>query len=428
MRCDCHAFGRATNDFSRRGFLRSVLGLTSLVAASGGGVPAILLRAAAASERKPKPGDRVLVVVQLAGGNDGLNTVIPFGQDAYYRLRPSICVGPGSALKIADGIGLHPALDGFRKLHDAGRLAVVQGVGYPNPDRSHFRSTEIWETADPEGDPRFRRTGWLGRALGSLPPGADDALEIGSREPSLALAAEGRTVPSLVSLESLARGSGAADDPLRGALDAAFGRREEDAPDLAFLRDSGRRALEADRLLARALDEKKRPASGAEYPGFALAEKLRDVAAAIASGFPASIYYVSMSGFDTHARQTRQHELLLAELSQSLSAFVADLASRGHGERVLALTFSEFGRRAEENRSGGTDHGTAAPLFLASAAEELRGGLHGAHPSLDDLDQGDLRFHTDFRRVYATVLEGWLGIDAAPVLGKKFETLEVLSK
>lgn len=405
---------------SRRSFIRSSLGLSGLVALSAG-VPRFLVRAAAAAEKAGPSSDRVLVVIQLAGGNDGVNTVIPFGHDAYYRTRPSICVGADRVVRLgSDEIGLHPALAPMKSVFDAGRLAVVQGVGYPNPDRSHFRSMEIWETADPEN--RFRRTGWLGRALPRTATG--DALQLGSREPALALAAEGRSATSLVSLESLAAKAGpGGGDPVREALaEALAAGGGAGSSDLEFLRESGRRALDTEARLARALESRAK-AGDAGYPDFALASLLRDVAAVIASGFPASIYYVSLGGFDTHARQAPQHELLLSELAQSLAAFLRDVESKGQGERVLAITFSEFGRRLEENKSGGTDHGAAAPLFIASAGSALRGGIVGAHPSLDDLDDGDLKHHTDFRRVYATVLGRWLGLESAPILGAAHEPL-----
>jgi len=418
LRASCCAEGAIV---SRRAFLRSTLGFSSLVAFSGG-VPGVWLRAAAAAQKGGAAGGRVLVVIQLAGGNDGINTVIPFGHDAYYRRRPSICVRPDRVVRLGsqDEVGLHPALAPLGSLFEDGRLAVVQGVGYPNPDRSHFRSMEIWETADPEN--RFRRTGWLGRALTGLGPGAD-ALQLGSREPALALAAEGRTATSIESLDALAAVSaGAADDPVRAALAEAYGATGG-GDTVEVLREAGRRALEADARLRVALDA--RGGGDAGYPGDApLAATLRDVAAVIASGFPASIYFVSLGGFDTHARQAPQHERLLSELGRSLAAFLADVAARGHGERVLVLTFSEFGRRLEENRSGGTDHGAAAPLFLASAAPAgPLAGLVGAHPSLDDLDDGDLKHHTDFRRVYATVLSRWLPLDPGPILGGGFAAL-----
>lgn len=367
----------------------------------GGTVPSVLLRAASA----PGRADRVLVVVQLSGGNDGLNTVIPFADDAYRRARPTLAVA--DALKIDDAVGFHPALRGFADLLEAGRLAVVQGVGYPEPNRSHFESMDIWHTCRHKGrEPRTE--GWLGRAL---KPGDDDpAIHLGGEPQPLALASATLRVPSIASLEEF---------KLHGEVDASeLVERPRDDDLLEFVRAGTASALASAARVAEAA-RSYRPA--VEYPDTALAHKLRTVAQLVDAGLKTRVYYVMLDGFDTHAKQADAHAALLRILGDAVSAFDRDASEHGH--RVLTMAFSEFGRRLEENASAGTDHGAAAPMFLAGG---VRAGLVGEHPSLADLDEGDVKHHTDFRRVYAAVLEKWLSVESAPVLGGAFEPVEAI--
>jgi uncharacterized protein (DUF1501 family) len=404
---------------SRRVFLRNC----TLVSMGTATIPGFLGRSARAAEAT-KPNDRILVVVQLIGGNDGLNTVVPHGLDGYARARRALRLASGQVHKITPEIGLHPAMGKMAGLLEQGRLAVVQGVGYPNPDRSHFRSMEIWETA--RLDAGATETGWLGRAIDErpVPPGADaTALHVGARRLPLALRAKRTEVPSLETLEQYrlqVAGAPADRRAAREALDQiARLDRPGDDPLLGFMRRSTLAAYESSRRL-----EQVAPKAGkSSYPDHGLARRLEQVAQIIKAGFGTRIFYTSLDGFDTHANQLGTHAALLGELSDSIAAFHADLASAGQADRVALLTFSEFGRRVAENASQGTDHGAAAPVFVVGPV--ARAGLIGEHPSLDALDDGDLKHHTDFRRAYAAMLETWLGCPAGPVIGRGFEPLHL---
>jgi uncharacterized protein (DUF1501 family) len=314
------------------------------------------------------------------------------------------------------------------KLVEDGRVAVVQGVGYPNPDRSHFQSMEIWESARLEKG--ALDTGWLGRTIDERPtqPGGDSpALHVGSRALPLALRSKRTEVPSLERLEQyrLQVAGGASDRrSMRDALDQiARLERPKDDPLLGFMTRSTLTAYDS----SKRLEDIAPPAQGkSKYPNYGLARRLELVAQIIKAGFGTRIFYTSLDGFDTHANQLGSHAALLTELSDSIAAFHADLATAGEADRVALLTFSEFGRRVAENASTGTDHGAAAPLFVVGPVTQR--GLVGPHPSLDDLDDGDLKHHTDFRRVYATLLESWLGCPSTPIIGPGFAPLELFRR
>jgi uncharacterized protein (DUF1501 family) len=401
---------------TRRQFL-SVLAGVPLLSATGRAAP-LFLRLARAAGRARGTAPRALVVLRLQGGNDGLNTVVPFRADPYYRRRRSLALAPGAVRRITDELAFHPEMSGLEALFKEGRLAVVQGVGYPGPDRSHFRSTEIWESADVAGG--SARAGWLGRCL-CHPGAAGDSIlggaALGTSELPQALVADPLHATALASLEEfrLPAGVGSAVRDLLPHL-AAEARG-----------DAGSTLERVRETIAQALDASARlPAEGREttasYPDLPLARTLREVAALHRAGLGTRVFFVTLDGFDTHARQARAHGLLLAELSRSVKAFLDDLALDGAKDEVLLVTVSEFGRRVEENGSGGTDHGAAAPLFVAGGG--VKGGVHGAHPSLERLADGDLEFGVDFRSVYATVLRRWLGVDPAPVLGGSFAELD----
>ncbi|MFO0950393.1 MAG: DUF1501 domain-containing protein [Isosphaeraceae bacterium] len=411
----------------RRDFLRSSLAASTLVSMGAPTVPAFLGRSAlaATADGAQGRGERVLVVVQLLGGNDGLNTVVPFGMDGYARQRRALRVPTPQIHKLSKDVGLHPSMGGMAKLAEDGRLAVVQGVGYPNPDRSHFRSMEIWESA--RLDPKALDTGWLGRALDAreTKPGEDvPAIHLGTRELPLAMRSKRTEVPSVASLDQYRLqipGSDADRRASRDALDRlAAAERPADDPLLGFVRRSTLTAYASSRRLEQVTRAK---GDGSTYPNFGLARRLEQVAQLIKAGFGTRIFYTSLDGFDTHANQLGTHAALLTELSDSLLAFHKDLAAAGQAERVAVLTFSEFGRRAGENASFGTDHGAAAPVFVTGPV--ARPGLVGDHPSLEKLDDGDLIHHTDFRRVYAALLERWLGVPAEPVLGPGFAPIDL---
>jgi uncharacterized protein (DUF1501 family) len=421
--------GEDTMQPTRRDLLRLGLGPAALLAC-GSSVPEFLARSAravAAGGADTSRG-RVLVVLELTGGNDGLNTVVPYRDDEYRKHRRRIGVPAGSVLKIDDRIGLHPALRGLADLLEGHQLAVVQGVGYPNPSRSHFKSMAVWQTARPGAGPET--PGWLNRCLGRQrrgPGGDPPGLHVGDAELPQALAGREADVPCLPDREQIRRrlgvpeGRGAKEQ--RAALDAVSGEARDGASSqLQFMRRSALATFARGARLEEVL--RAGPAAAGNYPDFGLAERLRLIAQLIRAGLTTPIYYARLDGFDTHVNQVGTHPALLREVGGSLKAFFDELNKAGEGKRVLLLVFSEFGRRPAENASGGTDHGTAAPVFLAGPA--VRPGPHGPYPNLRDLEDGDPRHAIDFRQVYATVLDGWLKCPSAKVLGGDFGRLPLL--
>lgn len=415
---------------TRRDFLRSGLTLVGMSAT----VPTFLGRsvlamagAGGAGEGPDGARDRILVVVQLAGGNDGLNTIVPFRDDAYYRMRPRLAIPADRILRLHGDLGLHPAATGLRELFDEGRLAVVLGVGYPNPNRSHFASTDIWETASPDG---ACREGWIGRGFdpvtaGAEPAPAERAIALTSEIP---LAFHGREFRGIAFTDPRElRWKGDENPAMAAAFEKLNTPRGSEAAETGLVLDPlaylTRVAVDAQEGAARIRDALRLRTKG-EYPRTAFGASLASVAKMIGAGLPTRVYYVSIGSFDTHANQPGRHERLLGELASGMRAFLSDMAEQGNVERVLAMTFSEFGRRVEENASGGTDHGTAAPLFLFGG--RVRPGIHGREPSLERLRGGDLVHTVDFRRVYATVLGHWMGADPAPILGAGFAPMPLL--
>lgn len=348
-------------------------------------------------------GERVLVVVQLTGGNDGLNTVVPHRQDEYFRLRPTLGLKSTSLHALDGDHGLHPSLGELAEIYAEGRMTVIQGIGYPNASRSHFRSLEIWHSADPVSPPRG--VGWLGRMADQLVaahPGAMPALHIGDEDLPLAMMGASLFAPTVRDENSLriAEHRGLARERTSLARDEANA-----SGDLAFLRGAARSAYAA----ADRMEEVITRATHAEYPDLGLARKLRLVGRLVAGGFDTRLFLVTLGGFDTHARQAALHAARLEELARSLSAFQRDLSSSGAAVRVLTLVFSEFGRRTAENASRGTDHGAAAPVFLLGGPG--RGGLRGTPPCLGRLIDGDVAHTTDFRALYAAIERGWMGLE-----------------
>jgi len=402
---------------TRRNFLKASFGASAVVSI-GGSAPQIILQAGTA-EAKPN-NERILVIVQLSGGNDGLNTVVPFKESAYRKARPTLAVHADDALKIDNSYGFHPAAQGLSNLLESNRLAVIQGVGYANPNRSHFESMDIWHTCQRKN--AVRNDGWLGRFLDSVRQG--DALDIpaihlGHEKQPLALSSQDIRVPSVTSLDRFRLNDSAGQ--LRNTV-SNIGKSVSPAGDLlGFVQTSTGSALSASAQIESVNVQYK---TGIAYPDSELAQKFKTVAQLIDAGLKTRIYYVTLDGFDTHSRQAAAHEPLLRELSGALDAFVRDLDEHGHGDRVLTMSFSEFGRRLQENASEGTDHGAAAPAFFAG--NRVNSGLIGKHPSLHDLQDGDVKFHTDFRQVYATVLDQWLGVESAQILGDRFSPVPAL--
>ncbi len=410
---------------TRRDFLRLGLGSSALLASTPS-VPLFLARSAALAGPADARG-RVLVVLQLDGGNDGLNTVVPHADDEYRKRRPRLRLGKDRLHKIDDRVGLHPALGGFARLLESRQLAVVQGVGYPNPNRSHFESMDVWHTARTGAPPDT--PGWLARGLDARPaaPGGDvAALHVGGARLPQSLCGGRAHVPSLSSLEQFRRRLGLPEAggarEQRAALDE-IGRRRRGEP--GSLLEFVERSAALTYASSARLEKVARGGAAAGYPEFyGLARRLRLVAQLIKAGLSTSIYYTQLDGFDTHSNQAGAHDGLLREVGDSLKAFLDDLTKSGDAGRVVVLVFSEFGRRVAENASAGTDHGTAAPVFLLGPP--VKAGLHGPYPDLHDLDDGDPKHALDFRRVYATLLDRWLACPSDKVLGEKFEHLPVL--
>ncbi len=405
----------------RRRFLKDTLACSTGLAI-GGGAPAPWLHALArqASAHDASAANRILLVIQLSGGNDGLNTVIPYSHDAYRAARPKLALPANEILKIDEEIGLHPTLGGVQRLLEKGRMAIVQGVGYPNPNRSHFESMDIWHTCHRKED----RTGegWLGRMIAAEQVAARGealGLHLGSEQQPLALACRGVQVPSIASIEQF-RLKVAEDGFQTGQFMQQSATAEEDNL-LGFLEASTATAIVASNELNKSLKE---PDNSADFPSTQLGEKLRTVSRLIVSGLSTKVYYVTLDGFDTHSLQPQAHAGLLRQWSDALEAFVLRLEQAGQADRVLVMTFSEFGRRVAENASQGTDHGAAAPVFFAGAS--LPTPLIGQHPDLEDLDDGDLKFHTDFRSIYASVIEKWFEAPSQPILGQAFPSLSII--
>jgi uncharacterized protein (DUF1501 family) len=392
---------------TRRDFLGAALSSSSLIAVAPT-VPGFLARTARAAA--PRRDDRVLVVLELNGGNDGINTVVPFADEGYAKHRKTLRLARDQLVKVDDRVGLHPSLRGFGIMLEAGQLVIAQGVSYPNPSRSHFQSAATWHTArlDPED---HKGPGWLGRALDET-GGLASALQVGPEPPSVAIRGRRSVATAIARIEDLTLES--TPDP-RKAL--AGTRPGDDAAD--FVRRSMLDAYTtADRIqrLSSHRDD-------ARYPQSGLASRLRLIARLLKGDQGARVFYTLQPGYDTHAGQLLAHSSLLLELSNALKAFLDDMAAAGLADRVTVLLFSEFGRTVAENSSAGTDHGTSGPVFLAGP--NVNGGVVGATPSLLDLDPkyGDLKTVIDFRRIYATILEDWLGLRSKQALGGAFESL-----
>jgi uncharacterized protein (DUF1501 family) len=454
------------NAYSRRDLLKNGL----LMASAAMTVPMFVQASALAMQQQAGdlssvpgvPDERILVVLQLSGGNDGLNTVIPFGSPEYYKARPGIAIAEKDVLVLDKraGVGLHPALSSLKDMHDNGMVGIYQGAGYPNPNRSHFKSMDIWHTADTSATGE----GWLGRYLdseccgfgkgesGRAPAAQEGAAglvtdALGGNPASIAI---GRTAPLALhgrvsqptSFESADLFRWVAED-----ADPALAKAYEElnmrgAPALAKgdAKGRGEGDTNADFLLRTAMDAQVssdliRQAVAVTplvtYPqggvSGEIARQLQMVAAMIRAGLKTRVYYVSLGSFDTHAGQggsQGRHAQLLKAFGDSVKAFYEDLTKQGNHTRVLTMVFSEFGRRVGQNASGGTDHGTAAPMFVVG--QSVRQGLVGEHPSMKDLDDGDLRYTLDFRSVYAGVLDQWMKADSKKVLEAKVRAAQVV--
>ncbi|MCY7351719.1 MAG: DUF1501 domain-containing protein [Cytophagaceae bacterium] len=394
---------------NRRNFLQN-----SALATVGSLLIPDFLKAYERSQLGVKPlTNQVLVVVQLSGGNDGLNTVVPFRNDIYYRERPRLAIQSENVLKLNDELGFNPALEKLKALYDDGHVTVINNVGYPNPDRSHFRSMDIWHTASESN--QYLSSGWVGRYLDARCNGTCapyDALEV---DDTLSLAMKGERVKGM-----------AVQNPqkLYNQTQNRFYQQLAQTNHAEFAEvDYLYKTLSETLSSAESIYEKSKVfKTSASYPESELGRRMKTVAELIGSGVVTNVYYVSLSGFDTHVNQANQQERLLRQYAEAMHAFVGDMKQNGQMKRIKVLTFSEFGRRVKQNASNGTDHGTANNAFLIS--EEGR-GIHNAGPDLTNLDEGDLKYSVDFRRLYASLLDGWLGTPSEVILGKKFEKLAV---
>ena len=417
--------------FTRRQFLHSGLAVVSTAST----IPVFLSRSgqvladtgptSVLASRSGVPEDRVLVVVQLSGGNDGLNTVVPFGHDAYYTARPRLAIPRKDVLSLdqARGIGLHPQMTPLKQMIDEGIASVIQGVGYPNPNRSHFASMDIWHTGDTRGG---KGQGWIGKGLDQVAPNSDSAMiSIGREAP---LAGHGR-ITRPVSFENANVFQWAGSD-LHDAMATTYQKLQREAlggvaaaddDQAAFVRRTALNAQVASDKIRRAVAQGPQTS----FPGGRLSNQLRMVAAMIRAGLPTRVYYVGLGGFDTHSNQPGRHQGILREFTAAVAAFYRELRALGEDGRVLTLAFSEFGRRVAENASRGTDHGAAGPTFLFG--NMIRPGVIGNHPNLDRLDErGDVTYNVDFRSIYAAVLDQWLKCDSRKIFGRPFKAAAVL--
>ncbi len=416
---------------TRRDFLAS-----STLVALGGGVPAFLARTARAAAANRDARDTILIVVQLAGGNDGLNTVVPYGDDGYGRNRTTLRLPAAKLHKIDTLLGFHAEMGAFDRLYKEGHLTIVQGTGYPHHNQQHGVAMRDWQTAQPdqaEHDRAYLRpaalrssqqSGWLGRAAERTTRPGDATVPVvfvGQIKRPFSLNAEQVVVPSLRSLDDWVLQQPPAVAPSSAVRTANDGL-------LDFVCGASDAAQRVSRRIESLVRAESAAAAG-EYPPFQLAGRLRTIAQLIRADLGIRIFSTELGGeepggFDNHAGQRDNHASLLRQLSDSVAALMDDLGRQKLLDRVVLMTFSEFGRTVAENGRRGTDHGAAAPMFLAGG--KLRGGLIGGHPSLTDLDNGGLRFHTDFRRVYATLLDQWLGFASQPILGRQYETLPIV--
>ena len=401
---------------TRREFIRRSAGGGLGFLAFTGAAPSFLAQSALARTPAPERDRSILVVIQLAGGNDGLNTVIPYNDDNYYRLRPTLGLSEG-LLPISDELAFHPSCAPLYELYDLGRLSVVQNVGYPNPNRSHFRSTEIWETASSSDE--VTHEGWLGRFFDNSCSGTPEeetdpsGVHIGDIIPQSFLGERSHSIFGMKPWGRVSRGRDPAEEAYEKLLKA-----EHMAGNASYLQHTMMNTLVTERRVEQIISRYK-PMSN--YPGNKLSRSLKRVAALIHADLETRVYFVSQGGYDTHAGQKWKHSRLLAELSEAMRAFQNDLTAHKKDDQVLTMTFSEFGRRPSENGSAGTDHGTAAPLFVMGS--RVNGGLLGSAPDLNLGQNKDLQFSTDFRSVYSTVLDRWLEADSKNVLGQEYAPL-----
>lgn len=397
----------------RRDFLRN----TTLAAAGAFMVPAFLkpFEAFALDELS---GYKNLVVVQLSGGNDGLNTVVPFGNDIYYQMRSGIAIKPQEIIKLNDMQGLHSNLGPLKELYDQGWMTIINDVGYPNPDRSHFRSMDIWQSGSAATE--YLSTGWIGRYLDSNCDTCKSSYTAIEVDDSLSLAMKGTSKKGIAVKDPAALFRNTNDPFFKAMLNSNKVHLDED--NLGYLYKT---LIETSSSANYIQNTSKVYQSKYSYPNTAFSNQLKTVSKFICSGLQTKVYYVSLSGFDTHVNQNNQQGRLFTQYAEGINAFIKDLQQNDKLDDTLVMTFSEFGRRVAQNASKGTDHGTANNLFLFGGKLKKK-GIYNAAPDLANLDNGDLKFQVDFRQIYGTLLDKWLGVTHEQVLNKHFNTLDFI--
>jgi uncharacterized protein (DUF1501 family) len=363
-------------------------------------------------------GNKVVVILQLSGGNDGLNTVIPVRNDIYYKSRPRLGITREKALTLTDEVGLHPSLTGFKELYDDGSLAILNNVGYPNPDRSHFRSMDIWHTASQSNE--YWSNGWVGRYLDAQCNGCDKPTQAIEIDDVLSLALKGDNMKG-IAVKDPRRLYGTANEKFfRDVMKNHKDEAGEQPVDYLY-KTMAETLSSADYIF----QQSKLHPTNAEYPKTDLGTSLKTIASLIYSEINTKVYYVSLGSFDTHINQDAQQQRLFKEMNDAVQAFVKDLKAQHRFEDVMLFTFSEFGRRVEQNASNGTDHGTANNMFMVSGGLKQKGVLNPL-PDLSDLNEGDLKYNIDFKNVYATVLNKWLNADDQKILTKKYDYMNFI--
>jgi len=360
-------------------------------------------------------GNKVLVILQLSGGNDGLNTVIPYRNDLYYKARPRLGIEKSKVLSLTDEVGLHPALTELKEIYDDGNLGVLNSVGYPNPDRSHFRSMDIWQSGSNSNE--YWTTGWLGRYLDAQCHGCDKPTYALELDDTLSLAMKGEEAKA-IAMKDPKRLFGTANQKFFKDVMQHHQNEPGEQPVDYLYKTLSETISSADYIF----EKSKLHPSKAEYPKNELGQNLKTIASLILSDINTKVYYVSHGSFDTHVNQQMQQQRLFTEMNDAVKVFADDLKENGRFDDVLLMTFSEFGRRVSQNASGGTDHGTANNMFLISGGLKQK-GIINTMPDLSDLDEGDLKYKLDFKNVYATILKNWLNTDDAAILKKKYDHL-----
>jgi len=373
-----------------------------------------------AFEYNPMPtawsSEKVLVIIQLSGGNDGLNTIIPYRNDIYYKSRPKLAIDRATALALNDEAGIHPALQQIKALYDEGHVSILNGVGYPRPDRSHFRSMDIWQTGSRADE--LLTTGWIGRYLDENCTNCDShntrAIEVDDTL-SLAMKGQGRSALAVSDVDKFYK---AASDPFFKKMAATHAEAHENQLADYLYKTLHETVSSADYVF----QQSKVYQTTQTYPDSALGKRMKMIGSLINAHADTKVYYVAHGSFDTHVGQMQRQEQLFKDLDHSIAALVADLKQNNRFSDVLIMTFSEFGRRVAQNASNGTDHGTANNMFMISGALK-KAGLYNPLSDLTDLDEGDLRYQLDFKQVYATILDNWLAASSRNILNRKYDLL-----